>query len=220
MTFWEEFIPALLHGVLTTVEMLAIAIPASIALGIVLGTLRVYGGRVLSAIATAIVVTFRGFPLLVTLLLLFFGLADLGIYLSPFWAAVTGFILCSGSYQSEYVRGAIRSIDIGQSLAARALGMTKFQEVVYIILPQAIRRALPGIANEIIYMIKYSSLAFVVGVQEMFAVSKTFNSLYFRPIEVFMTLAAIYLAMTTAAHYGFKALEAKLRIPGLEVSGR
>ncbi|HDD26645.1 MAG TPA: amino acid ABC transporter permease [Acidilobales archaeon] len=217
MGFWEEFLPALFKGVQTTLSMLAIAAPASVALGIVLGTARVYGGRIASLLATAVVVTFRGFPLLVTLLVLFFGLADLHIYLTPFWAAVLGFILCSGSYQSEYVRGAIRSIDIGQSLAARALGMTKMQEVLYIILPQAIRRALPGISNEIIYMIKYSSLAFVVGVQEMFAVAKTFNSLWFRPIEIFMTLAFIYLAMTTAATFFFKWLENKLRIPGIEM---
>ncbi len=217
MGFWEEFLPALFKGVQTTISMLAIAAPASVALGIVLGTARVYGGRIASLLATAVVVTFRGFPLLVTLLVLFFGLADLHIYLTPFWAAVLGFILCSGSYQSEYVRGAIRSIDIGQSLAARALGMTKMQEVLYIILPQAIRRALPGISNEIIYMIKYSSLAFVVGVQEMFAVAKTFNSLWFRPIEIFMTLAFIYLAMTTAATFFFKWLENKLRIPGIEM---
>jgi len=95
--------------------------------------------------------------------------------------------------------------------------MTKTQEILYIILPQALRRALPGISNEIIYMIKYSSLAFVVGVQEMFAVAKTFNSLWFRPIEIFLTLAIIYLAMTTAATIGFKWLENKLRIPGVEM---
>ncbi|OYT50772.1 MAG: hypothetical protein B6U73_03280 [Desulfurococcales archaeon ex4484_204] len=123
----------------------------------------------------------------------------------------------NGAYQSEYVRGAIRSIDVGQSLAARALGMSKAQELLYVILPQAFRRALPGISNEIIYMIKYSSLAYIVGVTEMFSVSKRFNSLYFRPVEIFFTAAIIYLAMTTAATIGFKLLENKLRIPGLEV---
>ncbi len=220
MSFWEEFLPALFSGVITTLKLLAIAMPVSVALGILLGTARVYGGRVARVLATAIVVIFRGFPLMVTLLILFFGLADFGIYLTPYWAAVIGFILCSGSYQSEYVRGAIRSIDIGQSLAARALGMTKMQEVLYIILPQAIRRALPGISNELIYMIKYSSLAFVVGVPEMFSVAKTFNSQWFMPIEIFMTLAVIYLAMTTAATVGFKWLESKLRIPGIEITTR
>ena len=217
MSFWEEFFPALLSGFTETLAILAVAIPVSIAWGVVLGSARVYGNRLVSLIAAGIVGLFRGFPLVVTLLVLFFGLPELGIYIPPFWTAVLAFILCSGAYQSEYVRGAIRSIDVGQSLAARALGMSKAQELLYVILPQAFRRALPGISNEIIYMIKYSSLAYIVGVTEMFSVSKRFNSLYFRPVEIFFTAAIIYLAMTTAATIGFKLLENKLRIPGLEV---
>jgi len=220
MGFWDEFIPLVLHGAVNTLWVLAVSIPASVALAIALGSARVYGNAPLKAVATAFVVTFRGFPLVVTLFLLFFGLADLGIYLTPYQTATLAFILCGGSYMSEYVRGAIRSIDIGQSLAARALGMTRFQELVYVILPQAIRRALPGLSNEIIYQIKYSSLAFVVGYEEIFAVSKTFISRYFMPLQVFMVDAALYLAMTTAAAYGLRALEYKLRIPGLEMSIR
>jgi len=217
MSFWEVFLPALLRGFIETLKILAIAAPISVAWGVVLGSARVYGNRFVSLLAAGIVGLFRGFPLIVTLLIIFFGLAELGIYLTPFWAAVLGFILCSGAYQSEYVRGAIRSVDVGQSLAARALGMSKTQELLYVILPQALRRALPGISNEIIYMIKYSSLAYIVGVVEMFSVSKHFNSLYFRPIEIFFTVAIIYLAMTTSATISFKLLESKLRIPGLEV---
>lgn len=219
-SFWDLFLPTLLSGFIVTLEILAISIPLSILLAIVLGTLRVYGGRILRAIASSIVITFRGFPVLVTLLILFFGLSDFGIYLSPFWTAVIGFVLCSGSYQSEYVRGAIRSIDVGQSLAAKALGMTKRQEILYIILPQAIRRALLGISNEVIYLIQYSSLAFVVGVPEMFSVTKTFNSLYFRPIETFTTIALIYLAMISITTLFFKFIERKISIPGIELKVR
>jgi len=192
--------------------------PISVLLGIALGTARVYGNVIIRGIASAIVITFRGFPVLVTLLLIFFGLSDFGIYVPPFWTAVIGFILCSGSYQSEYVRGAIRSIDIGQSLAARSIGMTKFQEVLYIILPQAVRRAFLGITNELIYLVQYSSLAFVVGVPEMFAVTKTFNSLYFRPVETFTTLAVVYLVMISVLVVFFRGIERRLAIPGIELT--
>jgi polar amino acid transport system permease protein len=192
--------------------------PISVLLGIALGTARVYGNVIIRGIASAIVITFRGFPVLVTLLLIFFGLSDFGIYVPPFWTAVIGFILCSGSYQSEYVRGAIRSIDIGQSLAARSIGMTKFQEVLYIILPQAVRRAFLGITNELIYLVQYSSLAFVVGVPEMFAVTKTFNSLYFRPVETFTTLAVVYLVMISVLVIFFRGIERRLAIPGIEIT--
>jgi len=84
MSFWESFLPVLFNGVLTTLKMLAIAIPGSITLGILLGVARVYGGRIAFLLSTAVVVTFRRFPLLVTLLILFFGLADLRIFLPPF----------------------------------------------------------------------------------------------------------------------------------------
>ncbi|NAY89381.1 MAG: ABC transporter permease subunit [Desulfurococcales archaeon] len=203
---------------MVTLEILTISMPISVLLGIALGTARVYGNVIIRGIASAIVITFRGFPVLVTLLLIFFGLSDFGIYVPPFWTAVIGFILCSGSYQSEYVRGAIRSIDIGQSLAARSIGMTKFQEVLYIILPQAVRRAFLGITNELIYLVQYSSLAFVVGVPEMFAVTKTFNSLYFRPVETFTTLAVVYLVMISVLVIFFRGIERRLAIPGIEIT--
>uniref|UniRef100_A0A7J3SK74 Amino acid ABC transporter permease n=1 Tax=Fervidicoccus fontis TaxID=683846 RepID=A0A7J3SK74_9CREN len=208
----------LAKGILVTLEILAISMPISVLLGIALGTARVYGNVIIRGIASAIVIAFRGFPVLVTLLLIFFGLSDFGIYVPPFWTAVIGFILCSGSYQSEYVRGAIRSIDIGQSLAARSIGMTKFQEVLYIILPQAVRRAFLGITNELIYLVQYSSLAFVVGVPEMFAVTKTFNSLYFRPVETFTTLAVVYLVMISVLVVFFRGIERRLAIPGIEIT--
>ncbi|GAJ22401.1 unnamed protein product, partial [marine sediment metagenome] len=104
---------------------------------------------------------FRGTPLLIQLFILYFGFPSIGIFFSPFAAAVIGFILCSGAYHSEYIRGAIQSIKTGQMMAAEALGMTRSKAILYIILPQALRRAIPGCSNEIIYLIKYSSLAFM-----------------------------------------------------------
>jgi len=218
MSFWDTFLPSLLQGWLITLAMLALAIPISVTLAISLAIGRVYGKRPVSLLAAGFVGLFRGLPLIVTLLIIFFALPKVGVYFAPFWAAVLGFIFCSGAYQSEYVRAAIRSIDMGQSLAARSLGMSKFREVIHIILPQALIRAFPGISNEIIYLILYSSLAYVVGVSEMFAVSKHFNSLYFRSIEIFSAAAVVYLVMATTASVGFRRLENRLRIPGLEVA--
>jgi polar amino acid transport system permease protein len=218
MSFWDVFLQALLQGWAITLEMLVLAIPVSVILGLSLAIARVYGNRPVSLIAAGFVGLFRGLPLIVTLLIIFFALPRLGLYFPPFWAAVVGFIFCSGAYQSEYVRGAIRSIEVGQSLAAQSLGMSKSKEIFHIILPQAFRRAFPGITNEIIYLILYSSLAYVVGVSEIFAVSKHYNSLYFRSIEIFSTAAVIYLFMASIASIGFRKLENRLRIPGLEMT--
>lgn len=195
-----------------------VSVPIGVALAIILAVARVYGNRSISLLATSFVGLFRGFPAIVTLLIIFFALPDLGIFFSPYWSAVLGFVLVTGAYQSEYIRGAIQSVDVGQSLAAQALGMSRLQEVGHVILPQAIRVALPGISNEIIYLVLYSSLASYIGVEEIFAVARSFNSLQFRPIEIFLAAGLIYAAMATVCLTGFKILENKLRIPGLEIA--
>lgn len=212
MDFPLEFLTALSSGLLKTLELLVISAPCGVTLGVLLGVLSVYGGRFLSYLSRAFTSTLTGFPLLVTMFLVFFGLPELGVYLSPTESAVLSFVLCSGAYISRYVRGAIMSIEEGQSLAAKALGMTKSQEVLYVVLPQALRRAIPSISNEVVYMVQYSSLAFAIGVQEMYSVSKSFNSIVFRPLEVFSMLALFYLALCTLASFLFKSIQRKLRV--------
>jgi polar amino acid transport system permease protein len=201
-----------------TIELIVVSVPIGTALAIVLGVARVYGDRAVSLAATTIVGVFRGFPAIVTLFIIFFALPEVGVYFSPYWSAVLGFVLVTGAYQSEYVRGSIQSVQAGQSLAAQSLGMTKSQEVVHIILPQALRVALPGIQNEVIYLILYSSLASYIGVQEMFGVARTFNSLNFQPIEIFLTAGLVYAAIATVCFVGFRLFERKVRIRGLEAA--
>ena len=142
---------------------------------------------------------FRGTPLVVQLFVLYFGLPNLGIYLTPYIAAVIGFTLCSGAYQSEYVRGALLSIKSGQYLGAQALGFTNCRPSVWIIVPQAFRRALHGCGNEIIYLIKYSSLAYIVTCMELTGEGKTIATEYFRFTEVFAIIGLYYLALVTLA---------------------
>ena len=216
MSFWEDLLSNLIPGFYVTVQMVVVAMPLSIIVGIALAAARVYGNKLASFIVAGIVGTFRGISLFVTLLIIFFALPKVGIYFSSFWSAVLAFTLVSGAYESEYIRGAIQSIDVGQSLAAQALGFTKLREVIHITLPQALRRALPGISNECIYLILNSSLASYIGVTEIFNNARHFNSLYFRPIETFMTAALIYGAMTTIAAVSLRMLENKVKIPGLE----
>lgn len=218
MSFWDELLSGMVQGFYVTVQMVVLAIPLSIILAMVLATIRVYGNRLVSLVVGGIVGIFRGVSLMVTLFIIFFALPKLGIYFSSFWSAILGFTLVSGAYQSEYIRGAIQSIDVGQSLAAQALGFSRVREVIHIVLPQALRRALPGISNECIYLILYSSLASYIGVEDVFSVARHFNSLEFRPIEIFMTAALIYGSMATIAATGLRMLENKLKIPGLEVA--
>lgn len=213
MEFLTKILSKLFSGFFGTLELILISAPLGALLGIALGSLSVYGGAPLRIISRSFSAIFRGFPLLVTMMLIFFGLPELGISLGPEASAALSMVLCSGAYITEYVRGAIMSVDEGQSLAAKSIGMTDAQEVIHIILPQAIRRALPSISNEIIYMIQYSSLSYAIGVQEMYSAAKSLNSIIFRPLEVFTTLAILYLAMCHFTSSLFKWIEGRLAIP-------
>ena len=216
ITFIREILlPPVLEGTLVTLKLIALSIPLGLILGILIAVGRVYGNKFISSFCTVYTLFFRGTPLLIQLFILYFGFPSIGIFFSPFAAAVIGFILCSGAYHSEYIRGAIQSIKIGQMMAAEALGMTRSKAILYIILPQALRRAIPGCSNEIIYLIKYSSLAFMVTCVELTGAGKIIASRYFEYTLVFLVVGVIYLLMVSIVTKVLNTLEKKLEIPGL-----
>jgi polar amino acid transport system permease protein len=216
ITFIREILlPPVLEGTLVTLKLIALSIPLGLILGILIAVGRVYGNKFISSFCTVYTLFFRGTPLLIQLFILYFGFPSIGIFFSPFAAAVIGFILCSGAYHSEYIRGAIQSIKTGQMMAAEALGMTRSKAILYIILPQALRRAIPGCSNEIIYLIKYSSLAFMVTCVELTGAGKIIASRYFEFTLVFAVVGAIYLLIVSVVTKVLNMLEKKLEIPGL-----
>ena len=216
ITFIREILLSpLLEGTVVTLKLIFVSIPIGFILGILIAVGRVYGNKLISSFCTIYTLFFRGSSLLVQLFILYYGLPSIGIFLSPFAAAVIGFILCSGAYHSEYIRGAIQSIKSGQMMAAEALGMTKSKAILYIILPQALRRAIPGCSNEIIYLIKYSSLAFMVTCVELTGAGKIIASRYFEYTLVFAVVGAIYLLIVSVVTKILNTLEKKLEIPGL-----
>ncbi len=210
----QELAPALNRGLVMTILLILPSASIGLFMGIVVGTLRAFGHPVLRKIGDFYAGLFRGTPLVVQLFVLYFGLPNLGIYLEPYTAAVLGFILCTSAYQSEYVRGGLLSIRRGQHLATQALGFSKRQAMLWIILPQAVRRALPGCSNELIYLIKYSSLAYIITFIELTGEGKILATKYFRFTEVFLAIGLYYLLMVTVADFGLKKLEKKLYIPG------
>lgn len=209
-----EVCPALFRGFRMSVALIVPSTVLGLLIGILVGVLRVYGNRLIRGLADTYVTLFRGIPLVVQLFIWYFGLPHLGVYLTAFVASVLGFSLCSGAYHSEYVRGALLSIKRGQMLAAQSLGFTKVQMIFSVILPQAIRRALPGCGNEIIYLIKYSSLAYMITCIELTGEGKILASNSFKYTEIFLILGACYLFMTSLASVALHRLEAALRLPG------
>ncbi|MDR1607992.1 MAG: amino acid ABC transporter permease [Deltaproteobacteria bacterium] len=236
MTTWvfyrDILIPSINKGLGLSIALIVPSALLGVTVGVLVGAGRAVGSKTLTKILDFYVALFRGTPLVVQLVMWFYGLPSLALIiegyfkplgwpdvwswllLSPYVAAVMGFALCSGAYQSEYIRGAILSIKKGQFLAAQALGFTKTQTFWSIIAPVAIRRALPGCGNEIIYLIKYSSLALVVTAVEITGQAKMTASYYFRHLECYLLAALYYLALVTIATFILRAIEKKLAIPG------
>lgn len=212
--FYQELLAALNQGLLMSLALIVPSAVGGMLIGITAGALRVFGAPWVRRLGDGYAALFRGTPLVVQLFVLYFGLPNVGLYLSPYAAAVTGFMLCSGAYQSEYVRGALLSIKRGQYLGAQALGFTAWQTVSAIIVPQAVRRALNGCGNEIVYLIKYSSLAYVVTCMELTGQGKTIATEYFRFTEVFAIIGLYYLGLVTLALFVLKKIEQRLFIPG------
>ena len=213
--FLEILSPALLEGLGVTLRLIIISAPLGLLGGILIAIGRVYGNKLISSLCFMYTLFFRGTPLMVQLFIIYFALPSVGIYLSPFIAAVTGFILCSAAYHSEYIRGSIQSLKRGQMLAAEALGMSKTQAILSIILPQALRRAIPGCSNEIIYLIKYSSLAYIVTCIELTGAGKIVASRYFEFTLVFVFVGAIYLSIVSIITAILNGLERKMEIPSI-----
>jgi len=211
-----EVTPALLKGFWVSLALIVPSAVCGLAIGVIVGVLRVYGSRPFMTAANVFVALFRGVPLVVQLFVWYFGLPYMKVYLTPFVAAVLGFSLCSGAYHSEYIRGALLSIKRGQMLAAQSLGFSTLRMIYFIILPQAIRRALPGCGNEIIYLIKYSSLAYMITCIELTGQGKILASNSFKYTEIFLIIGACYLFMTSIASLILGRVEDHLRLPGFE----
>lgn len=212
--YFSEVIPVLNRGLVMSLALIFPSAFFGLLLGIVAGALRSFAPKPVRKIADGYTALFRGTPLMVQLFTLYFGLPNLGIYLDPYPAAVLGFSLCSGAYHSEYIRGGLLSIKRGQFLAAQALGFSTVKTMVWVIIPQAVRRALPGCGNEIVYLIKYSSLALVITCIELTGEGKVVASNSFRFTEVFLVVGFYYLVLVSIATFFLRRVEHRLAIPG------
>jgi polar amino acid transport system permease protein len=168
-------------------------------IGVVTGIARLSGSRLIRAIAGIYVDFIRGTPLLVQIFLVYFALPQLiGMRIDPFLAAVAACSINSGAYIAEIFRGGIQSIDPGQSEAARALGLSWWKSMRFVILPQAFKRILPPLGNEFITMLKDSSLVSVIGFEELTRTGQMIISRTYATFEIWIAVALIYLAMTLA----------------------
>jgi len=214
--FIISIIPDLIKGLLTTLEISVTSFIMGLALAVMLAPARIFAPRPISLIARGYVELLRGTPLLVQLLLIYFGLPSVGIKLDAYTACILAIGLNSAAYQAEILRGAMKSIPETQFLAAESLGMSTAQAYRYVVLPQALRVAIPALVNEFVTLIKESSLASVIGVVELTRRGEYLVAYTFRALEVYVAVALIYFVVCALASQATRILEKKLMIPGYE----
>lgn len=211
--FMIETMPLLIKATRMTLYLAVIALIIAFCLALLLATIRYFRIKVFSQIVQFYVSFFRGTPLIVQLFIIYFGIFTLSPALTRLPATVAAIVtlsLNSAAYMSETIRASFESVDSGQIEAAESLCMTRLQYMRRIVLPQAMRVALPSLFNSLIDLIKGTSIAFTIGVTEMMAMGIYEGSRQFNYFEIYFDIAIIYYIMSLILGYLQRKIEQKL----------
>ena len=210
--------PKLLSAAAITLKLLSVSLIIGLFIGLFFAILRLNKNTFISKFAYGYSYVFRGTPLLVQIFIIYFGLGQIEylrstvlwvILKEPYWCAIIAFALNTGAYTSEILRSAFQTIKPGIIEAGKSLGISNKVIFYKIQIPIAIRQSLPAYGNEIILMMKGTSLASTVTIMDLTGVAKYIISTTFKPIEVFIVAGGIYLFMTFIIHNVIKFLEKK-----------
>ncbi|MCW3475504.1 amino acid ABC transporter permease [Limobrevibacterium gyesilva] len=209
LTVWD-LLPTLLFGAVTTVQVTAGGFVVATLIGLLCAVLQRFRWRLLRSAIAIYVDVFRAIPVLTQLFIIYFGLTEIGIRLDPIPAAIVGFGINGGAYLTEVFRAGIESVHQGQMEAAQMLGMTRLAALRIVILPQAMRVVLPPLGNFAIGLLKDTALASAVAAPELMFRARTLVDKTFLATQIFVTAAAIYLAMSLPLGYLTRRAEARL----------
>lgn len=203
-------IPQLGKGLLVTIQICSLAICLGTVLGVALGLASLSSMAPLRWFTRAYVDFIRGTPLLIQLLLVYFALPVIGIELSEFWAGVIGLSINASGFIAESARAAIGAVEKGQSEAAKSIGMTRWETLWLILLPQAIRPFVPPLTNELITLVKGSALLSVISVYELTRAGQSIIATHFVPFEIYLLLALYYYVFISALAWVSRRIERSL----------
>ena len=210
--------PKLLGATVITLKLLSVSLVIGLFIGLIFAILRLNKNIFIRRFAYGYSYIFRGTPLLVQIFIIYFGLGQIEylrstvlwvILKEPYWCAIIAFALNTGAYTSEILRSAFQTIKPGLIEAGKSLGISNKIIFYKIQIPIAIRQSLPAYGNEIILMMKGTSLASTVTLMDLTGVAKYIISTTFKPVEVFIVAGGIYLFMTFIIHNAIKYLEKK-----------
>ncbi len=216
-----DWLPYLSEGIVVTLGLVACSLGIGLMMGLPMALGQIYGSRPVQIVVGTYVWFFRGLPVLVLLFLFYFGIFP-GIGLGGIPAFIVGGTvlgLRGAAYQSQIFRGAIQSISEGQMTAARSLGMNRFTAIKSIILPQAMRIALPGWSNEYPEMLTESSVCYAIGVAELLTRSSQIVSQTYITLPIYIVCAFIFILLNYLGMKGLTILEKKVEIPGFGGGG-
>ncbi|WP_159651963.1 ABC transporter permease [Vibrio atypicus] len=207
-----ESLPVYLEGLWTTVWLVSLALVIGLFVSIPLGVARNSHNYFIMGPSWAFIYFFRGTPLLVQLYLIYYGMDQFFPVKDTLWenawfCALVAFVLNTSAYTAEIIRGAINGLPKGEVEAAKAYGMSNFMTYRRIILPSALRRALPAYSNEVIFMLHGSAVAGIVTIVDLTGAARLVNSRYYAPFESFLTAGLFYMALTFIILWCFKLAE-------------
>lgn len=208
-------LPFLLEGAYISIKLALVGLLLGLFLGLPLALAKAYGKGLLKSLSIVYIEVIRGTPLLLQLFIVYFGLPEIGIQFDRTVAVWVALGINSAAYQAEYIRGALNAIDTGQITAAKSMGLSPFNSFRYILLPQLVRIGLPAWSNEVIYIVKYAAVAFTVAIPDLLARGKMLTSWHFKPVEVFIVVALIYVILLSVISSIMQLIERRLKIPGL-----
>lgn len=214
MEFLQDLVTTLtfiVQGLWVTIGVTIVALTVGLVFGLVTAILRVYGNAFFRQVTTVYSVIVRAVPVIVIIFILYFVIARF-VNLSPFLAGSLALGFASGAYQTEIFRGALQAVPSGQMTAARAIGMSRLQAVRSIVLPQAVRLALPAWGNEATLVLKDSTLVFVVGVPEILRRAQQVSARTLEPFVAFAAALLLYLALTLLATQVLQWIERRYRL--------
>lgn len=208
-----NFVSYIVQGTAITVAVTLVALPFGLSLGLLMALVHTYGGKLLNRLAAAYSLLMRGVPPIVLLFILYFILSGDWINLSPFWAGSFSLGIVSSAYQMEILRGALLAVGGGQMTAARAVGLSRLQSIRYIILPQALRLAIPPWSNEASIVLKDSSLVYALGVPEILRRAQQLSATTQQPFLAYGTAALIYFVLVFATNRALDHLSERTKLP-------
>lgn len=204
-------LPSLLQGALVSLQITAISASIGLCLGSLIGLAQKTKNPLIRLIIGCYITLFRGTPMLVQILFVYYVLPQLGCIIAPFWAASLAIGLNSAAYVSQIIRSGINSVPIGQIEAAQTLGFTSLKTLRFIVFPQAFRASLPALGNELTTLIKDSSLASIIGVMELSKEASIIRSRTYDAFSILLATSIIYLILTATLSFFVKKQEKKVK---------